>query len=171
MFKLSAFWPTFWLPNPYYWAGNEHDLFSVWMFAYANRSDLVQKYSRFILDRFYGNGGDGLPGNDDYGTMSAWLVFASLGFYPLPGTERYVLGSPLIHSAKIVRKFPDGVRKTLYVNVNGNNAKNYRVSNVNLNGRTITEVVHSQLTDNSLLVFDMLGVRKAAHKVDSSKLS
>lgn len=107
-FKLSAYWPTYWLPNPYYWAGNEHDLFSVWMFSYANRSDLVQKYSRFIVDRFYGNGGDGVPGNDDYGTMSAWLVWASLGFYPLPGTERYILGSPLIHSAKITRKLAGG---------------------------------------------------------------
>jgi putative alpha-1,2-mannosidase len=128
------------------------------MFSYANRSDLVQKYSRFILDRFYGNGGDGLPGNDDYGTMSAWLVFASLGFYPLPSTERYILGSPLIHAARIVRKMPGGQTKILYINVNGNSAKKYKVDSINLNGEIITELIHSQLKNNSLLNFDMSGV-------------
>lgn len=56
------------------------------MFSYANRSDLTQKYSRFIVNSFYGNEGNGLPGNDDYATMSAWLIFAELGFYPLTGT-------------------------------------------------------------------------------------
>jgi putative alpha-1,2-mannosidase len=56
----------------------------VWLFNFANRPELTQKYSRKILDFSYGLDGAGLPGNDDYATMSAWLVFASLGFYPLP---------------------------------------------------------------------------------------
>lgn len=85
-FKWSQSWPTLYLPNPYYWAGNEHDLFTVWLYPAAGRPDLTQKYSRFIVNNFYGTKGDGLPGNDDYATMSAWLIFAELGFYPLPGT-------------------------------------------------------------------------------------
>jgi len=43
-FVFSRDWPTMTIPNPYYWAGNEHDLFSVWQFHYANRSDLTQLY-------------------------------------------------------------------------------------------------------------------------------
>ena len=39
-----------------------------------------------IMRKQYGTQGNGLPGNDDYGTMSAWYIFASLGFYPLPST-------------------------------------------------------------------------------------
>lgn len=54
MFEMSKFWRSFWLPNPYYWAGNEHDLFSVWLFSFANRSDLTQKYSKKILETQYG---------------------------------------------------------------------------------------------------------------------
>ena len=42
-----------------------------------------------------GDGPDGLPGSDDRGTMSAFYVFAALGLYPVAGTDRYVLGSPL----------------------------------------------------------------------------
>ena len=53
-FRLSQYWPTEWLPNPYYWAGNEHNLFSVWLFAFAGRSDLTQKYSRMIMKTQYG---------------------------------------------------------------------------------------------------------------------
>ena len=85
-FRLSRLWKTFWLPNPYYWAGNEHNLFSVWLFSFVGRPDLTAKYSRMVMQTQYGVGGDGLPGNDDYGTMSAWFVFAALGFYPLPTT-------------------------------------------------------------------------------------
>ena len=54
MFTMSKFWRSFWLPNPYYWAGNEHDLFSVWLFSFANRSDLTQRFSRMILETQYG---------------------------------------------------------------------------------------------------------------------
>jgi putative alpha-1,2-mannosidase len=37
---------------------------------------------------------DGLPGNDDYGTMSAWYMFASLGFYPQAGSTNYIVPNP-----------------------------------------------------------------------------
>ena len=46
----------------------------------------------------------GVPGNDDFGTMSAWAVFASLGLYPMPGTTQSFLGSPVFPSA-VVRPF------------------------------------------------------------------
>jgi putative alpha-1,2-mannosidase len=34
---------------------------------------------------------DGLPGNDDYGTLSAWYMFAALGFYPQAGSTTYIV--------------------------------------------------------------------------------
>ena len=73
-------WPSTVLPNPYYWPGNEHDLFSVWQFHYANRSDLTQEHSRWLLKNAFTSKDDGLPGNDDYGAMSAWYIFTSMGF-------------------------------------------------------------------------------------------
>jgi putative alpha-1,2-mannosidase len=80
-----------------------------------------------ILNTQYGLEGDGLPGNDDYGTMSAWLVFASLGFYPLPSQDFYMLGSPAIHSARIYRKIGNGKILALNINVKGNSAKHFKV--------------------------------------------
>ena len=43
----------------------------------------------------YKDASDGLAGNDDGGTLSAWYIFSSLGMYPLAGTERYVFGKPI----------------------------------------------------------------------------
>jgi len=94
-FERSQDDPLTILPNPYYWAGNEPDILAVWMFDFAGRADLTQRFSRMVMRTSFNPGPDGLPGNDDYGTMSAWYVFASLGFYPLAGSTRYMLGSPI----------------------------------------------------------------------------
>lgn len=41
------------LPNPWYWAGNEPDIFAPWMFGYAGRADLTQKWTRWlVLNKF-----------------------------------------------------------------------------------------------------------------------
>jgi len=100
-FHRSQFFPFNFLPNPYYWAGNEHDLFSVWAFNWVKRQDKTQKYARWLLDHKYTDQPDGLPGNDDYGTMSAWFLLTSIGIYPLSGSNRYTLGAPLFERVEM----------------------------------------------------------------------
>src|SRR5690606_39053934 len=56
---------------------------------------------RWIARTMYGDGPKGLAGNDDGGTLSAWLVFASLGFFPIAGRDDYLLGSPLVTRAEL----------------------------------------------------------------------
>lgn len=92
--------PTF-LPNPYYWASNEPVLFSGWVFSAAGDQERTARWTRWTTLTHYGDGPDGLPGNDDGGTMSAFYVFAALGFYPIAGTDRYVLGAPLFPRATL----------------------------------------------------------------------
>lgn len=82
------------VPNSWYWHGNEPSLHIPWMFGLAGRPDLGRVWVRWVMDTYYGTGPDGITGNDDAGTSSAWFVFAAMGFYPLAGTERYVLGLP-----------------------------------------------------------------------------
>ncbi len=89
------------IPNPYYWAGNEPDMQAAWMFSYAGRFDLTQKYTKWIAQEYYSDKWDGLPGNDDYGALSAWLVWTKLGLYPMPATGHYVLGSPTVEKATL----------------------------------------------------------------------
>ena len=89
------------LPNGYYWQGNQPDIHAAYLFNAAGRPDLTQKWVRWILKHKHGDGPNGLDGNDDGGTLSAWYVFSSLGFYPVVGTDRYELGSPLWERAVV----------------------------------------------------------------------
>jgi predicted alpha-1,2-mannosidase len=88
-------------PNAYYWQGNQPDLYAAYLFNDANRPDLTQKWSRWILDTKYGEHENGLDGNDDGGTLSAWYVLSSLGIFPTAGTDRYQITSPLWKRAEI----------------------------------------------------------------------
>ncbi|MCI9043465.1 MAG: glycoside hydrolase family 92 protein [Muribaculaceae bacterium] len=55
-----------------------------------------------LLDKYFTNKPDGIPGNDDTGTMSAWAVFSMLGFYPdVPGVPEYTLVEPTFDSAVV----------------------------------------------------------------------
>jgi predicted alpha-1,2-mannosidase len=88
-------------PNAYYWHGNEPDIYAPFLFNASDRPDLTQKWVRWILDVKYGDQENGLDGNDDGGTLSAWYVLASLGLFPTAGSETYQLTSPLWTRAEV----------------------------------------------------------------------
>lgn len=82
--------------------GNEPSHHITWLYALTGAPEKGQRLREQIVRRFYGTGPSGLVGNDDVGQMSAWLVFAMLGFYPAePFSGRYVLGQPLVRGAAI----------------------------------------------------------------------
>jgi putative alpha-1,2-mannosidase len=85
----------------YFWAGNEPDMHYTYLFSAAGRPDLACKYNRWIMRNYYLNTPDGLPGNDDAGALSSWLIFTALGFYPVPGTDIYYLACPAVRSAEL----------------------------------------------------------------------
>jgi predicted alpha-1,2-mannosidase len=89
------------LPNAYYWHGNQPDLYAAFLFNAAGRPDLTQKWVRWILETKYGNRENGLDGNDDGGSLSAWYVFGSIGLFPTAGTDRYELASPVWQRAEL----------------------------------------------------------------------
>jgi predicted alpha-1,2-mannosidase len=100
-FELSKPQLATWIPDNYYWHGNEPDLHAAYLFNDAGRPDLTQKWVRWILKNKYENNYVGIDGNDDAGTLSAWYIFSSLGIYPIAGTDIYQLGSPLFKNAEI----------------------------------------------------------------------
>ena len=74
----------------------------------------------------------GLSGNDDLGQMSAWLIFTSLGFYPVtPGSCEYVIGRPFVNRA--VLHLPNG--KTFTMTAENLSDENIYVQSVRLNGK------------------------------------
>ena len=138
-------------PNAYYWHGNQPDLYAVFLFNAADRPDLTRKWARWILDHKYGDGENGMDGNDDGGTISAWYVFASLGFYPTAGSERYELTSPLWKRAEI--KAGD---RTLAVTADPVVAETTKAARVRLGDRTLdrTSITHEELLHGGTLRFE-----------------
>lgn len=89
-------------PNNYYWAGNEHNLLNPFLFNYGPNCSATQYWSRRMTELHYSNDPAGIPGNDDYGAMTTWLLFASLGFFPNAGTGgTFLIGAPRVANATI----------------------------------------------------------------------
>jgi putative alpha-1,2-mannosidase len=89
------------IPNEYYWAGNEHDNLYPWFFNFGPNCSHTQEWTRKITHLHYNTSPRGLPGNDDYGAMSSWVLWASLGLHPLPGSSLFFVGSPRVSKATI----------------------------------------------------------------------
>ena len=124
------------LANSYYWAGNEPDLLAPWLFPFAGRQSKTAFWTRWLGKNVYGSSGkDGLPGNDDYGTMSAWYLWASLGFYPLAGTDQFVIGSPSFSNATVVRPWASNINIVAH---GATDESNVYIQHGTLNGRNIS---------------------------------
>ena len=75
---------------------NEPDIAYPYLFSYFKGEEWrTAKIVSELLDKHYTTRPDGIPGNDDTGTMSAWAVFSMMGFYPdCPGDPSYTLTVP-----------------------------------------------------------------------------
>src|ERR1700733_9336188 len=82
--------------------GNEPSHHLAYLYDYAGEPARTQERLRQIVESQYRPAPDGLVGNDDLGQMSAWLIFTSLGFYPVaPGSNEYVIGRPFVEEATL----------------------------------------------------------------------
>lgn len=122
------------LPNPFYWAGNEPDLLAPWLFAFVpGEQPRTAAATRWIAEHRYGDTPDGLPGNDDYGTLSAWLVWAQIGLYPLAGTDKFILGAPRFGEVEVGL----GGSGTLRIVAHNVSAARTRLVRAVINGRVV----------------------------------
>ncbi|WP_281631882.1 GH92 family glycosyl hydrolase [Flavobacterium luteolum] len=134
--------------------GNEPSHHVVYLYNWTDSPWKAQDKIRMILKKMYKNGADGLGGNDDFGQMSAWYIFSSLGFYPVaPGSDEYALGSPLLKNA--VLNLENG--KTFEVETVNQSDKNVFVSKVLLNGKQLEKqfLKHSDVINGGKITFYM----------------
>ncbi len=134
--------------------GNEPSHHVVYLYNWTDSPWKAQDKIRMILKKMYRNGADGLGGNDDFGQMSAWYIFSSLGFYPVaPGSDEYALGSPLIKNA--VLNLENG--KTFEVSTVNQSDKNVFVSKVLLNGKQLDKpfLKHEDVINGGKITFYM----------------
>lgn len=139
---------------------NEPDMAYPYLFTFVDgQAHRTQAQVRSSMDRYFGTGADGLPGNDDAGAMSAWFVFSALGFYPVtPGSGEYRLGSPLFERATIhlSEAIHDG--RTFVIEAVGNSPTHVFVSEARLNGERLSRPVlaHRDITAGGVLRLQMV---------------
>jgi len=133
--------------NDQYWdypvvQGNEQSMHFAFLFNWAGKPWSTQKWSRSILDRFYGyDVSNAWLGDEDQGQMSAWLVMTSIGLFQTDGGTRvnpiYEIGSPLFEKIEINlgQKFGRGKKFTIVAK--GASRDNMYVQSAILNGRAL----------------------------------
>jgi predicted alpha-1,2-mannosidase len=122
------------VPNPYYWAGNEHSSLVPWLFNYGPDCTRTQYWTRNITHLHYSNTPHGIPGNDDYGAMSSWLLFTSLGLFPQAGLNLFLIGSPRVQEASLRLSKYDGSSTIVKIVTYNNSAENVYVEKLLVNG-------------------------------------
>lgn len=97
--------------NDQYWdypvmQGNQQSMHFPFLFNWAQKPWLTQKWSRSVIERYYGHGiANACLGDEDQGQMSGWLVMASIGLFQTDGGCRvnpiYEIASPLYERVEI----------------------------------------------------------------------
>ena len=130
---------------------NEPDIAYAYLFSrFRGEEWRTQRETRRLLDKYFTAAPDGIPGNDDTGTMSAWAVFSMLGFYPdCPGEPFYTLTAPVFDQAEI-----DTPHGTLTIERRGDGPYIRRMT---LGGRPLAKyrISHDELLCGKNLIFEL----------------
>lgn len=149
--------------------GNEPSHHMAYLFSYAGKPYRTQQLVRQIMDKLYGTGPDGLCGNEDCGQMSAWFVLSAFGFYPVtPGSNLYVLGSPLFEEAEM--ELPTGEHFT--VRAKNNSPENVYIQSATLDGAPLTRsyLSHDEVMKGGILELEMGSVPSGTWATDEQDL-
>lgn len=115
-----------------YSMGNEPAMHIPYLYNYAGEPWRTQKRVRNLLDQWFRNDLMGIPGDEDGGGLTAFVVFSQIGFYPMtPGLPMYVIGSPVFETATIDL----GNNKTFAVVSKNYSPENKYIQSAKLNGK------------------------------------
>ena len=134
--------------------GNEPSLHIPYIFNHLGAPWKTQKHIRQLLEYWFTDTPLGMPGDEDGGGMSSFVVFSMMGFYPVvPGVPVYELGSPVFDRVTI--RLHNG--KTLRIICRNNSRYNKYISNVRLNGWPQNQVWfrHSDVLKGLTVQLDM----------------
>jgi len=123
---------------------NEPALHIPYLYNYAGQPWMTQKRIRKLIGEWFRNDLMGVPGDEDGGGMSAFVVFSQMGFYPVtPGLTSYSIGSPFFQKVSI--QLPNG--KSFVIIGKNASARNKYIQSAKLNGKelNVAKLSHSDL--------------------------
>lgn len=125
--------------------GNEPSHHMAYLYNFIGKPWKTQEMVRRIRDEHYQAAPDGLSGNEDCGQMSSWYVLSAMGFYPVtPGTNKYVIGTPLFDEVNLSLENGNSFKITARFL----SEENTYIQSASLNGTPLTR---SYLTQEEIL--------------------
>lgn len=137
-----------------YAQGNEPIHHLLYLYNYAGQPWKAQLHLRDVMDKYYNATENGYPGDEDEGQMSSWYVLSAAGIYSVcPGTDQYVIGSPLFK--KMTISLENG--KKFVIEANNNSKENVYIQSATLNGKPFTHnyITQTDIMNGGILHFEM----------------
>ncbi len=134
--------------------GNEPSFHIPYLYNYTSSPWKTQKRIRFLLDTWFKDNVFGIPGDEDGGGMTAFVVFSAMGFYPVtPGVPVYTIGSPVFE--KVTIDLPNG--KMFQVIANKSSVQNKYIQSAKFDGKSLDTpwFTHQQLAAGGKLELEM----------------
>jgi predicted alpha-1,2-mannosidase len=149
-YELYARFPDFTGIVGQYSMGNEPSFHIPYLYNLTGSPWKTQKKIRMLLNTWFKDNIFGIPGDEDGGGMSAFVVFSAMGFYPItPGVPVYTIGSPLF--SKVTINLPNGKKFTLLAP--DCNQQNKYIQSAKLNGKDLNSpwFTHDDLINGGTL--------------------
>ena len=138
---------------------NEPDIAYPYLFSYFKGEEWrTQKEVSRLLAKYFTDKPDGIPGNDDCGTMSAWAIFSMMGLYPdCPGSPHYTLTTPTFDRVTLhldKRYYPQG---DLVIEARRSAPDRSIIKKMTLGGKPLKSyrVNHDELIKGKKLIIEM----------------
>ena len=134
---------------------NEPDIAYPYLFSrFKGEEWRTQREVNRLLEKYFTTKPDGIPGNDDTGTMSAWALFSMMGLYPdCPGEPYYTLTSPVFDEVEIDL----GNGKTLSIDARRKSPDDIYIRSMTLGGKPLKKyrISHDELINGGRLSFEL----------------
>ncbi len=145
--------------NKHFDMANEPDINYPYLFNYVKGEEWrTQRQVRALIDTYYKNSPDGIPGNDDCGTLSTWAVFSMIGIYPVcPGDMDFAITSPVFDKVTISLDNNYYPGSTLEIKVNRESENAIYIDSMKRNGQTWKNyfISHQELVKGGTLEFTL----------------
>jgi predicted alpha-1,2-mannosidase len=134
---------------------NEPGFLMPMLYNYSGRPDKSADIVHLLLEKAFTDSRAGIPGNDDSGAMSSWLIFQTLGIYPVSGQDVYLISTPSIPDASLTLGNGKKLR-SIAKNLDRSGLNRY-IQSATLNGVDLPNswFRHAQIKDGATLVFTM----------------
>lgn len=134
--------------------GNEPSMHIPYLYNYAGEAWRTQRRVRQLIRQWFRSDVMGVPGDEDGGGLSSFVVFSMMGFYPVtPGSGEYSISSPFFTKVKL--RMENG--KEIVIEAPGSSDDCKYIKSASINGKELVApvITHDQIKDGAIIKFEM----------------